>query len=113
MAKVEIAEDLYEKIERKFGGDADEVFDLIKSLEESPKKGKTLGHVAGIVIKEIRYEGFRFYFIADGFRLRFLDQDKLVDLLIRFVRMSDKKNQQKTIEEIKSILRIVGVEGFK
>src|SRR3989344_8251480 len=100
MAKVEIHEDLYEKIEKKFGGNADKVFALIKSLEENPKKGKELGNVAGIVIKEIRYESFRFYFITDGFKLRALTEDSLVDLLVKFVRMSDKKHQQQTINEI-------------
>ncbi|MDD5192398.1 MAG: hypothetical protein PHH54_01765 [Candidatus Nanoarchaeia archaeon] len=108
MAKVEILEDLYEKIEKKFGGNADKVFALIKSLEENPNKEKELGNVAGIVIKEIRYEGFRFYFITDGYKLKIMDESKLVDLLIKFVRMSDKKHQQKTIDEIKSILSKFG-----
>ena len=112
MAKVEILEDLYEKIEKKFGGNADKVFALIKSLEENPKKGKELGNVAGIVIKEIRYESYRFYFITDGFKLKMLQKEELNDLLIKFVRMSDKKTQQKTIDEIKDILRMLGEEGF-
>ena len=113
MAKVEIVEDLYEEIERKFGGEAEKVFSLIKSLEENPKKGKELGNVGGVVIKEIRYKNFRFYFFTDGFKLRCLDCNELTDLLIKFVRMSDKKHQQQTIEEIKNILRIIGVGGFE
>ncbi|MEK6890681.1 MAG: hypothetical protein AABX03_00935 [Nanoarchaeota archaeon] len=113
MAKIEIIEDLYEKIEKKFGGDAIKVFALIKSLEENPKKGKTLGHVGSIVIKEIKYGSFRFYFITDGFKLRTLSKEDLIDLLIKFVRMSDKKDQQETINEIKKILTYLGTEGFK
>ena len=33
-------------------------------------------------------------------------------LLIKFVRMSDKKSPQKTIDEIKKILRTLGERGF-
>ena len=73
----------------------------METLEDNPHKGKALGNVGGIVIKELRYKSFRLYFITDGEKLKVFDNDKLVDLLIRFVRMSDKKDQQKTIDEIK------------
>ena len=112
MAKVEIVEDLYEEVERKFGGNADKIFALMRSLEENPWKGKELCNVGGIVIKEIRYKSFRFYFFTDGFKLKCLESGELIDLLIRFVRMSDKKYQQKTIDEIKNVLRGIGAEGF-
>ncbi|MBA7671613.1 hypothetical protein ES703_79772 [subsurface metagenome] len=113
MAKVEILEDLYEKIERKFGGDADKVFALIKSLEDNPKKGKLVGQVGGILIKELKYKSFRFYFLTDGFKLKILNLEELSDLLIKFVRMSDKKDQQKVINEIKEVLIKVGKEAFE
>ena len=32
-------------------------------MEENPNKGKLLGNVGGIVIKEIKYKNFRFYFV--------------------------------------------------
>jgi len=112
MAKVEIIRSLFEGIKKKFRGEAHRVVDLMESLEGSPRKGKLLGSVGGIVIKEIRYKSFRFYFISDGYKLRFFDVDVLSELLIRFVRMSDKKHQQKTIDEIRRILINVGVEGF-
>ena len=83
------------------------------SLKESPKKGKLLGQVGGIVIKELKYKNFRFYFITDGYKLKIMDESKLVDMLIRFVRMSDKKHQQETINEIKKILTNFGPQGFK
>src|SRR3989304_1379274 len=57
-------------------------------------------------IKELKYKSFRFYFITDGHKLKFIDKSSLVDLLIRFVRMSDKKDQQETINEIRKILEI-------
>ena len=86
--------------------------DLMESLEENPKKGKPVGQVGGIVIKELKYGKFRFYFITDGFKLKFLEIQELNELLIKFVRMSDKKTQQKTIEEIKIVLKNFGKEGF-
>jgi len=113
MAKVEIAEDLKNEILKSFKEESKEIFRLMYSLQDNPHKGKELGNAAGIVIKEIKYKNYRFYFITDGFKLRIIDASKLADLLIRFVRMSDKKDQQKTINEIKDVLRKVGDEGFE
>ena len=112
MAKVEIVLSLLEEINRKFKQKSIEILEHLKSLERPPLKGKALGTVWGIVIKELKYEGFRFYFITDGFKLKCLSQADLVDLLLRFVRMSDKKHQQHTIEEIKHILRTMGAGGY-
>ena len=81
-------------------------------LEENPHKGKPVGQVGGIVIKELKFENYRFYFIADGFKIKMLQKEELDDLLIKFIRMSDKKTQQKVIDEIKVILRELGEEGF-
>ena len=112
MVKVTIIPSLLKEIQKKFKGEAHNVVDFLESLEESPKKGKELGCVLGVVIKELKYKSFRFYFITDGFKLRCADDEGLIDLLIRFIRMSDKNNQQETINEIKLILRKVGGEGF-
>jgi len=108
MAQVIIVLSLFKEIEMKFKGDAHNIIDLLETLEDNPNKGKLLGTVGGIVIKELKYKSFRFYFITDGFKLKFLDEEKLIDLLLRVVRMSDKKNQQKVISEIKHILLKVG-----
>lgn len=113
MAKVEISEKLKEEIFKKFKNESREIFDLMNSLNNSPKKGKEVGQVSGIVIKELKYKSFRFYFITNGYQLRIFGLDELNDLMIRFVRMSDKKSQQKTIDEIKFILKKLGEEGFK
>ncbi len=113
MAKVEIILPLFKEIQKKFKGEAHEVIDLIETLETNPHKGKPLGSVGGIVIKEIRYKSFRFYFIADGFKLKLFDEQSLTDLLIKFVRMSDKKDQQETINEIRKILTNLGSKGFE
>jgi hypothetical protein len=112
MAKVEIVLSLFEEINKKFKQRSVEVLEHLRSLENAPHKGKLLGTVGGIIIKEWRYEGFRFYFITDGFKLKCLNEEELVDVLLRFVRMSDKKAQQETINEIKYILRTIGPFGF-
>ncbi|MBI1968749.1 hypothetical protein HYS49_02460 [Candidatus Woesearchaeota archaeon] len=113
MAQVEIVESLFAEINKKFKHQSVEVLQHLKSLESSPQKGKLLGTVGGIVIKELKYESFRFFFITDGFKLKCLSQEALVDLLLRFVRMSDKKHQQPTIDEIKHVLRTMGAGGFE
>ncbi len=86
---------------------------LLKSLEQNPKKGKLLGQFAGFQIKELKYKGSRFYFIVDGGKINVLSEEELIDILMKFVRMSDKKTQQKTIEEIKKILIKIGPSGFE
>jgi len=112
MAKIVIAETLKDEILRKFKGESKIIFRQMYSLTDNPKKGKLLGQVGGIVIKELKYKNFRFYFITDGYKLKIMDESNLVVLLIRFVRMSDKKDQQQTINEIKKILLNFGSKGF-
>ena len=112
MARVEIAESLFDEIESLFKQEARKILDLMQELEENSYKGKLLGTVGGIVIKELKYKNYRFYFITDGFKLKCMSKEYLVDLLLRFVRMSDKKRQQAVINEIKHILRTIGPSGF-
>ncbi len=112
MAKVIITKSLEEEINKKFKSESIKIFELIYSLKENPKKGKPLGCVGSILIKELRFESFRFYFITDGYKIKMLKIEELKDLLIKFVAMSDKKSQQKVIEEIKFVLRKFGTEGF-
>jgi len=112
MAKVEIIDLLKKEILKKFKGESVTIFKFIKSLEQNPKKGKFLGQFAGFVLKELKYKSFRFYFIVDGNKLNVLSEEELISLLIRFVRMSDKKAQQKTINEIREILVKIGFQGF-
>jgi hypothetical protein len=112
MVKVEIVEPLYNEILKKFKKESVTVLQHLKSLEESPKSGKLLGAVGNVLIKELKHKGFRFYFLVDGFRLKLMSKDGLVDLLMRFVRMSDKKYQQEAIEHIKTVLRKIGPGGF-
>ena len=103
---------LEEEINTRFKKEAVEILLLLRTLEDNPKKGKELSAVGKILIKEIRYKNFRFYFVTEGYKIKFLKTEELKDLLIKFVRMSKKKDQQKTIEEIKHALRTLGEEGF-
>lgn len=112
MVEVRVTKRLQEEINKKFKGEAVKIFELIYSLEESPTKGKVITQVGGILIKELKYGSFRFYFITDGYKIKLLEQGEISDILIKFVRMSDKNNQQKVIDEIKKILRTFGGEGF-
>lgn len=113
MAKVIIPEKLEKEIDKKFKKQSIKIFELMYSLEENPHKGKFLGRVGNISIKELRYKSFRFYFLIDEYKIKVYDIKELAELLIRFVRMSDKKHQQQTINEIKQILQIIGPRGFK
>ena len=112
MARVEITENLKNEILHKFKSESKTIFKLMLSLKETPHKGKPLLNVGGIVIKELKYKNFRFYFLVDGYKLKVLSQEQLTDLLLRFVRMSDKNQQQKVINEIKQVLITIGSEGF-
>ncbi len=112
MAKVSISETLKDEILKKFKEESKIIFRQMYSLAENSHKGKLLGQIGGIVIKEIRYKTFRFYFITDGYKLKIMNESSLTDLLIRFVRMSDKKDQQETINEIRKILLKFGPGGF-
>lgn len=112
MAKVEITQKLKEEIFRKFKGESGKILDLMYSLKDNPRKGKFVGQVAGVVIKELKYKSFRFYFITNGYQLRILDAEHLKGLLVKFVMMSDKKSQQKVIDEIKNILKAFRDKSF-
>ena len=54
MAKVSIAESLKDEILKKFKGESKIVFRQMYSLADNPHKGKLLGQVGGIVIKELK-----------------------------------------------------------
>ena len=112
MAEVVITDSLEKEINRHFKQQAIEIFELFRTLEENPKKGDVVGSVGGVVIKELKYNVYRFYFITDAYKVKFLKSEELTDLLIKFVRLSHKNNQQKIIDEIKNVLRMLGTEGF-
>ncbi len=113
MVKVELVRSLVLEIKKRFSRyEANKIIDLIYTLENNPHKGKRLGTVGGIVIKELKYKKFRLYFLVDGYKLKFFSEEELIDILIMFVRMSDKKHQKETLEEIRRVLLKIGTGGF-
>lgn len=112
MAKVIITKALKEEMFRKFGALAENLFLKMKSLEQQPQRGKAIGNVDGIVIKELKEGKFRFYCVTEGHRLKFGTEDELASLLIKFVKMSDKKDQQKAIDSVKHLLQTLGFDAF-
>ena len=100
MARVEIAPKLKEQIMKKFKQESITIFKQLKSLGENPNKGKIVGNIKEILLKEIKYLKFRFYFITDGRVLKFGTKSELEMLIIIFLAMSEKKDQKKIIKEI-------------
>jgi len=89
MAQILITNSLFKKIKKKFdNSEANKIIALMNSLEDNPKKGREVGVVGNIVVKEIK------------------------EIFIKFVGMSEKKDQQKVIDGIKFVIRSLGEEGF-
>lgn len=109
MVKVIVTRELNKEIFKTFSlVEAKNIIYSLRVLEEQPKKGKLVGVVDKTVIKELKHGKYRFYCVTDGHMLHFGTTEELTHLLIKFVRMSDKKEQQKTINEIKEILKKIG-----
>lgn len=114
MARIEISRRLVLEIKKTFPrSEANKVLDLVYTTENNPHKEKIVGQVGGILTKELKYKKFRFYFLVDGHKLKAISEAALVDLLLRFVRMSDKKKQEDTIQEIRDILQKIGPAGLE
>lgn len=93
MIKIEVMKSLAKEIKKKFNKkDRRDVRNLFESLKSNLNKGKTLTNIGNIVLKELKYKSFRFYFILDGHKLKFIDRD----ILIKFIAMSDKKTSTRS-----------------
>jgi len=113
MAQILITNSLFKKIKKKFdNSEANKIIALMNSLEDNPKKGREVGVVGNIVVKEIKYGKFRFYFVTNRFKIKFLSVEEIKEIFIKFVGMSEKKDQQKVIDGIKFVIRSLGEEGF-
>jgi hypothetical protein len=112
MAIVVVTRDLKREINKRFKKEAIIVFQLFKTLKTNPKKGKLLSQLNNVAVKELKYKKFRFFFLVDAYAIKFLSREDLENILIKFVRMSEKKDQQQVINDIKRILRTFGEEGF-
>jgi len=108
---IRISPILVAEIKKKFSEtEGNKILDTLESLEENPHKGKLLTSVAGYVIKEVKHKKWRFYCVTDGHILRFGTEDQLLTLIIKFVKLSDQKDQQKAIDAIKTVLQSMGFE---
>lgn len=112
MAKVIISHTLERNIGKKFKQESVVILQRMQSLQEYPHKGKAITSFAGVVIKELKYKKFRFYSLTDGNVLKFGTEDELATLIIKFVAMSEKKDQQATINNLKHLLQTWGFEQF-
>ncbi len=104
MIKIIILNKLRNEIWKTFKKDSLKVYSLIESLKINPNKGKTIGQIGVISIRELKFRSFRFYYILNLNSLNLFNKEQLEELLIKFVEMSKKNNQQKTIERIKQTI---------
>lgn len=107
MVKVIVTKKLEKEINKRLSkSDADSVFLQIYSLKENPHKGDVISVVGNVIIKEIKYKKFRFYFIHSSGLIKLMSKEDLKNELIKFIAMSDKSpEQQEVINRIKKELK--------
>lgn len=76
------------------------VKDLFHSFKKEPYKGDVLHVLGNVILKEVRYKTFRFYFLTSNAMLKFIASADLEKELIKFIRMSKKNDQQQVIDDI-------------
>lgn len=104
---------MIKKIKKTFKGRASEVYDLMRTLKKHPEKGSLITQVSGIQLRELRFDDvFRLYFFSNGELVKMLDENELQIVLIKFIEMSKKDDQQTTIERLKRDLRSYGFDWF-
>ena len=114
MTEIIITKALSKKLRKFFSStELRKIISLMRSLLTSPKKGKLLASVGGVVIKELKYKKFRLYFITDGHVIKFGTNDELNFLIIKFIDISDKKDQQKIIDKLKLLLESLSFDDFE
>lgn len=114
MIRIFVSDRLIKEIEKRLSkSDADKVFKLFYNLEKEPFKGNILSSIGDTLIKELKYNSFRFYFILKGNVLKIIDKKGLTEEIIKFIAMSKKgKEQQKVIDRIKKELKNQGFNNF-
>ena len=82
---------------------------LVKKLAlTSPSEGNFVALIANIVIREKRLKSFRFYFIVQDSKKHIITKKELKNLIIKFVALSKKNNQQQVIDKLKEDLKKFG-----
>ena len=64
MAKIIITSSLEKEINKRLKHESIKVFELMLSLKDYPKKGKIVGEIGNITIKELKFKKFKFYKIS-------------------------------------------------
>lgn len=112
MVRIIITKELEKEIDKIFKKESVKVLKFIFSLKENPNQGKSLTKIGGILLKELKYGVFRFYFIQKGHEIKFFRSKELENHLLKFIRISKKDSQQKVIDEIKIFLKTKGFDGI-
>lgn len=82
---------------------------LVKKLAKtSPSDGDYVALIGNIIIREKRNATLRFYFIVQNTIKHVITKDELNDMLVKFVALSKKNNQQKVIDTLKKDLQKFG-----
>jgi hypothetical protein len=83
---------------------------LVKKLAKTtPSDGDFIALISNIVIREKRLNTFRFYFIVKDDKKHVITKEELKELIIKFVAVSKKNNQQEVINKLKEDLKKVGL----
>lgn len=109
---ISILPELKKEIHKRFKAESVKIFELMNSLKDNPNKGKPIANISGILLKELKYKNFRFYFLIENNNLKFITKSKLMDIIIKFIKMSDKDKQQDVIDYIKSKLKNHGLDEW-
>jgi hypothetical protein len=82
---------------------------VVKKLSTtSPSDGDFVALVSNIVIREKRDNTFRFYFIVQNNIKHVITKEELNMMLVKFVALSKKNNQQAVIDKLKADLQKFG-----
>ncbi|MFT4327017.1 MAG: hypothetical protein ACMXYK_05935 [Candidatus Woesearchaeota archaeon] len=83
---------------------------VLQLSKTSPSDGDFVALVGNIIIREKRRDSFRFYFIIEKTKKHVITKEELNDMLLLFIALSKKNNQQKVIDDLKKGLQ---KKGFK
>jgi len=114
MVQIYISQSLLKEINKRLSkGEADVCLKLLYSLKENPYKGDIITVVGNILLKEMRFKNFRFYYIHSAKLLKIGLIEDLQSEIIKCIAMSDKsKEQQEVINKIKDNLKKYGFDWF-
>ncbi|MFT4261270.1 MAG: hypothetical protein ACMXX9_02445 [Candidatus Woesearchaeota archaeon] len=83
--------------------------ELVKKLAlTTPSDGDFVALIHNIVLREKRLKSFRFYFVVQDSKKHVITKEELNDLIIKFVALSKKNNQQHVIDKLKEDLKKFG-----